>query len=98
MIKKQPVKNSNDVKVTFVLDGTNANLPASVVGDFNNWNPADLPLKKRSNGTYSANATLAAGQNHRFRYVSDAGVWFNDDAADAYEAGEAGEDNCIVAL
>jgi 1,4-alpha-glucan branching enzyme len=98
MLKKQNVKKSNDVKVTFVLDGDNANLPASVVGDFNEWDPAATPLKKRSNGTYSANATLASGQRHRFRYVSADGVWFNDDAADAYELGEAGEDNCIVEL
>ena len=98
MLKKTDVKNSNDVKVTFSVDGDNANLPASVVGEFNDWNPEALPLKKRSNGAHTANVTLASGQSYRFRYVSADGVWFNDEAADAYSVGDAGEEDCLVVL
>jgi len=98
MLKKQEIKNSTDVKVTFTVDGDNVNLPASVVGDFNEWNSEALPLKKRSNGSSSANVTLTAGQSYRFRYVSADGVWFNDDAADAYAEGDAGETDCLIVL
>jgi len=98
MLKKTEVKNSNDVKVTFSVDGDNANLPASVVGEFNEWNPGALPLKKRSNGSYTANVTLPAGQSYRFRYVSADGAWFNDEAADAYAVGNAGEEDCLIVL
>ncbi len=98
MLKKTEVKNSADIKVTFSVAGDNPNLPASVVGEFNQWDPTALPLKKRSNGAYTANVTLPAGQSYRFRYVSADGVWFNDEAADAYAVGSAGEEDCLVVL
>ena len=98
MLKKTEIKNSTDVKVTFTVAGNNVNLPASVVGDFNQWDPTALPLQKRSTGSYSANVTLAAGQTYTFRYISADGTWFNDEAADAYVMGSAGEDDCQIVL
>jgi hypothetical protein len=41
--------DSPTVKVTFALPIAEADLPTSVVGDFNGWDPLAHPLKKRSN-------------------------------------------------
>lgn len=96
MIKHQNVKKDNRVKVTFVLPYDPAVDQVSVVGDFNNWVPNETKLIKRNNGTRSASVMLDPGKKYLFRYYSSDGVWFNDDAADGYEMGEHGADNCVV--
>ncbi len=103
MIKREILKATNQVKLTFIqpvniqlVNGSPA--PVSVVGDFNSWNPKANPLIKRSNNTASASIILPVGQSVRFRYVTGQGVWFNDEKADAYEPGEHGEENCLVLI
>ena len=51
---------------------------------------------KRTNGTASVSLTVDVGQKLLFRYVSEDGTWFNDEAADAYEPSEHGTVNCVV--
>jgi hypothetical protein len=41
---------------------------------------------------------LEPGNRYRFRYFGADGVWFNDDAADAYEMGEHGSEDCVLVL
>lgn len=97
MIRKQKVKKTGKIKVTFVIQGDHEHAGnVSVVGDFNKWDPSALVLKKRSNNTYSASVTLPAGQRYAFRYRTKDEIWFNDEAADHYEMGKAGVDDCIV--
>jgi 1,4-alpha-glucan branching enzyme len=96
MIKRQNNKVSKQVKLTFVQP-YNADKPRMfVVGDFNGWASASTPLIKRTNGTASASVTVDPGQRIRFRYYTEDGSWFNDEAADSYEPGEFGEENSIV--
>ena len=97
MIRKQKVKKTGETKVTFVIPSDHQYAgPVSVVGDFNNWDPEALVLKKRSNNTYSASVTLPPDEKYAFRYRSESEVWFNDEAADAYEPSGTGDDNCIL--
>ncbi len=96
MIKKHSVPKDRSVKVTFSLDENDARLPASVLGDFNGWDAAAHPLKKRNNGTWSVVVTLGQGKVFRFRYRTKAGAWFNDDEADGYEPTGVGSQNCLV--
>ncbi len=96
MLKREPIKESNQVKVTFVVPH-NADQPRiSVVGDFNNWDPSATPLVKRANNTRSASVKLDANQRYRFRYYMGDNQWFNDEAADAYEPNPHGSDDCIL--
>lgn len=95
MIKKATDKN-NQVKVTFSLPYTEGQAPVSVVGDFNQWNQSSNKMARRSNGTCSTSVSLEPGQRYRFRYYSEDGQWFNDEAADAYEASEHASENCIL--
>jgi 1,4-alpha-glucan branching enzyme len=96
MLKRRSKKGSNEVVVTFALPDDDPRLPASVVGDFNGWDPSALPLRRRTNGTWSASATLDRGRQFRFRYRADDGVWFNDDAADGYVANDYQSTDCVL--
>lgn len=96
------IKRANEgegkVKVTFSLPYAEGQAAVSVVGDFNNWDPAATKLIKRRNGTCSASVVLDAGQSYRFRYYSADGVWSNESEADGYEASEHGSENCLLTL
>ncbi len=96
MIKREVLKKDNKVKLTFIQPFEASDTSISLVGDFNKWDPKANKLVKRSNGTASASVTLEPGQSIRFRYVREDGVWFNDEAADAYEKSEHGTENCVV--
>jgi 1,4-alpha-glucan branching enzyme len=96
MIKRQNIKNSEQVKITFVQPHDPAQPRISVVGDFNDWEPGASPLIKRSNNTRSVTVTLEAGRRYAFRYYQEDGRWFNDEAADEYVKNEHGGENCVV--
>jgi hypothetical protein len=96
MIKKQQLKGKKQVKVTFALPLDKIDGKTAVVGDFNDWDPSQNKLVKRSNGTASASVTLKAGKQFAFRYVSEAGTWFNDEEADSVEVSPLGTKNSVV--
>lgn len=94
MLKRKGFRDNDKVKITFVLpDGTP---PASVVGDFNDWDPDANPLIRRSNHTYSTAVILEPDRRYAFRYRTHSGEWFNEEDADAQEANEYGETNSII--
>ena len=82
MLKYTPARGGNAVKITFALPATDVEQPVSVLGDFNDWDPFANPLKKRSNGTFSASVEVPAGQTLRFKYLASDGNWFCDPDAD----------------
>lgn len=96
MIKKVNKRNSDNVKVTFVLPDDHPYGDVSVVGDFNDWTPGEDRFVRRSNHTYSVSVMLEEGHRYAFRYYSDEKGWVNEENADAYEANEFGETNCII--
>lgn len=96
MLKREAIKGSNQIKITFVIPN-NADQPRiSVVGDFNNWDPKETIFVKRQNNTRSVSATVDAGQRYHFRYYAADGSWLNDDSADAYEPNEHGSHDCLL--
>ena len=96
MIKKELKKKDKQVKVTFVLPQEEVSGKVSVVGDFNEWDPAATKLQKRSNGTYSASVNLAKGGEYAFRYFFEDGTWKNDEAADEVVPNLFGTTNSVV--
>ena len=84
MIRLQHTKGTDEVKVTFVVDGEAAEGHVSVVGDFNGWSPYAHVLRKRSNGTRSVAVTVPAGTPVRFRYLAEDGHWFDDPQANEH--------------
>ena len=81
MIKKGRSGQGHEVRVTFVLSADEPTGAVSVVGDFNGWDPFAHPMRRRTNGTRSAVATLPAGSTLRFRYLAEGGYWFDDKAS-----------------
>ena len=95
MIRKRPVDGGQHVKITFVLPAGDDSPPVSVVGDFNDWNPAAAKLRRRS-PSRSVSLTLPSGRRYAFRYVDVNGNWFNDDTADDFvHNGFGGQDGVI---
>lgn len=97
MIKRQST-NDDKVKVTFALPAEEAAAATSVVGSFNNWDPARGKMVKRANGTVSATVTLEKGKKYQFRYYAAGGKWFNDGDADGFVRSEHGSQNCVLSL
>ena len=93
VIRKHPTPHGL-VRVTFeVPDRGHA---VSLVADFNGWDPAATPLRRRSNGTRTVDVTLRPGSRVRFRYAGPDGTFFEDDEADAFESNGFGQRNAIV--
>lgn len=97
MIKKVNKRDSDQVKVTFVLpEGHGYGEEVSVVGDFNDWTEGENTFVRRSNQTYSTNVMLKEDERYAFRYFSEDQGWINEEEADDYETNDFGETNCIV--
>jgi 1,4-alpha-glucan branching enzyme len=97
MIKTETLKKKQQVKVTFVLPQDDPRLPASVVGDFNDWDPHAHPFRKRSNRTWSVAVTLPAGSRYEFRYLGDSGAWF-DETSDGERVVRNGGPNAVLVV
>jgi 1,4-alpha-glucan branching enzyme len=96
MIRKQRIKDTDRVKVTFVLPEGHSFGKVAVVGDMNHWDPYTHPFKRRNNQTYSTSLVLDQGNRYSFRYLGTDGKWANDEAADGYEWNEFGEQNSVL--
>jgi 1,4-alpha-glucan branching enzyme len=96
-IKKQFIKTKPVVKVTFSVEAKEAN-NAAVVGDFNNWNPAEGELSKLKNGTFKGTFDLGKDTSYEFRYWVD-GTFINETEADSYQWNDfANAENSVLAL
>ena len=96
-IKKQVIKTKPVCKVTFSVEAKEAN-SASVVGDFNNWNPEEGTLSKLKNGTFKGVFELPKDASYEFKYVVD-GAYVNDSEADSFQWNEfAGAENGVLTV
>jgi hypothetical protein len=97
-IKKQYLKSNGSCNVTFILQKKAAPdaQVATIVGDFNNWNLTELPMKKLKNGNFKITLKLLRNREYRFRYLIDADRWENDWHADKYVPNPFGCDDSLV--
>jgi 1,4-alpha-glucan branching enzyme len=96
---KKFLKSRAACKVQFTVTGDQARGASAVylVGDFNSWSRTSNPMKKLKSGGFSLEVDLPSGQDYQFRYITDTGIWFNDDAAEAYVPNPfSGDDNSLV--
>ena len=96
MLKKTYSKTGKMCRVTFSLPAAVAAQTAALLGEFNDWNPTQSPLKRKKDGGFYTILTLEAGREYRFRYLLDGERWENDWAADEYAPGEFGSEDSVV--
>lgn len=102
MLKKAYSKTGKSCRVTFKVP---ADLAAeteadqiAVLGDFNAWDEAAHPLKRRKDGTFSVTLSLDAGQDYRFRYLIDGEQWSNETECDTLAPNPFGSCDSVIAL
>jgi 1,4-alpha-glucan branching enzyme len=95
MLKRKASADGSTTTITFVLP---CDQPASVVGNFNAWDPFAHPLKKRSNGTRSVSVHLPSGQTYAFRYLVDGSGFTDEPEADAIEPNGFGDTHSLVSV
>lgn len=71
----------------------------TVVGDFNNWNINDNPMKKLKSGVFTLELQLESNKEYQFRYLIDENIWENDWEADKYVRSEYGNcENSVIVV
>jgi 1,4-alpha-glucan branching enzyme len=80
---KMTTKLSNDksgrqITISFKFPAPAARR-VSLAGDFNNWDPEDMPMYKGSDGVWYLSVSLAPGR-YEYRFIAD-GAWQDDPAA-----------------
>jgi 1,4-alpha-glucan branching enzyme len=70
MLTKEYLKEKPVCKVTFSLPEAIQADSAQLLGDFNNWNPANAAMKKQTDGHFTITLDLDKGREYQFRYLS----------------------------
>ena len=99
-IEKKLLKAKPICKVKFSLSGDQYNSASSIllVGDFNNWQIGETPLKKAKTGVWSVSLDLETAKEHQFRYLIDGTNWENDPEADKFVPSGLGSENSVISL
>ncbi|HET7034986.1 MAG TPA: isoamylase early set domain-containing protein [Thermomicrobiaceae bacterium] len=98
LIVKEYTKTGRSCRVTFELPAEVEAESVSLLGDFNDWDPAARQLKRRKDGSFATTVSLKPGTDYRFRYLLDGDRWVNDTAADRHEPNRFGSEDSIICL
>ncbi len=75
-------------KVTFKIPASQvaAATEAILLGEFNNWDPAEAVVLQRSDdGSMQAEIELTAGKTYKYRYLLNDGRWVNDERPTSWD-------------
>ena len=99
-LEKKFLKAKPVCKVKFSLTGDQYKSASSIllVGDFNNWQLGETPLKMAKTGVWSVSLDLETGKEYQFRYLIDGSNWENDPESDSFIPSGLGSENSVVAL
>ena len=100
-IEKKKLQKSSLCKVKFSVPREVAETAKSayLVGDFNDWDPAAIPMKKSKAGSYDVVLELQTGKDYQFRYLLDNQRWENDINADRFVPNGFGDSvNSVVSI
>jgi 1,4-alpha-glucan branching enzyme len=96
-----PTKLATRPKTNIVTFSLPAEVEAETValcGDFNDWAPDTIQLKRDADGRWVTDVCLEVGRMYRYRFLLDGERWENDWTALAYEPNEDGGDDSVVIL
>jgi 1,4-alpha-glucan branching enzyme len=99
-LEKKFLKAKPVCKVKFSLSGDQYKSASTIllVGDFNNWQIGETPLKMAKTGVWSVSLDLETGKHYQFRYLIDGTDWENDSEADGFVPSGLGSENSVLAL
>ncbi len=101
-IQKRKLKTKDEYKVKFTLPAEISKEfnTASIVGDFNMWDPNKHVMKKnKKSGEFTITINLPAKNKFKFRYLLDGVQWINDDQADDFIQSHFGDAiDCVIIL
>lgn len=92
MIPLRPWMNRG-TKATVTLPATADQTHVSVVGDFNDWDRHDLPMKRLKDGCFQASVPLPADERHEFLFLASDGQHLLGDHCDTYANPHRGENS-----
>ena len=96
-LKKQFSKSKCKVTFTLPKDAVAGAKNVKVLGEFNEWNPANAVKMKAAKKEFTAVVELPVGRDYQFRYLVNDSIWENDWNADNYVASPFdGIDNSVV--
>lgn len=96
MIQKTYFKTKDYCKVKFTFAPENAET-VEVLGLNSDWENGII-LKKKKDGTFSAEVSLPKDTQQQFKYLVNKTEWVNDSEADRQEENEYGGTNSILVL
>ena len=88
----------NVVEIVFTLPAAVDGHTASLVGEFNAWNPTRHPMQRADDGSFAVTVPLEIGRTYQYRFFVDGERWDNDWNADAYVPNEFGGENSLIDL
>lgn len=98
-VKKQFLKSRPACKVTFRLPKETAGdaRTAHLVGDFNEWNETETPMKRLKTGDFTVTLDLEAGREYQYKFKMDGERWRNDPESESTAPSPfPGVDNSVV--
>ncbi len=96
MIQKTYFKTKDYCKVKFSFTPENAET-VEVMGLNSDWENG-LILKKKKDGTFTAEVSLPKDTQQQFKYLVNKTEWLNDEEADSQLANEYGGTNSVLVL
>ena len=86
------------VVVDFHLPADVAAESASVVGDFNDWDPMRGTMQRDASGAFSCSLTVPTGTRYQYRYLLDGARWTNDWSSDTFAPNAFGGEDSLLDL
>lgn len=96
MIQKTYFKTKDYCKVKFTFAPENAET-VEILGLNSDWENGVI-LKKKKDGTFSAEVSLPKDTQQQFKYLVNKIEWVNDTEADSEQVNEYGGTNSILVL
>lgn len=96
MIQKTYYKTKDYCKVKFSFNPENAET-VEVLGLNSDWENSII-LKKKKDGSFSAEVNLPKDSEHQFKYLVNKTEWLNEEAADEMAPNEFGGSNSLIRI
>ena len=98
MVKKKAIKKSKLTSVTFETADFEEASTICLAGEFNDWQPAKTPMKRRKDGSWAVTVRLPKKSRFEYRFVIDGETWVADEQADGLVPNPFGGQNSVVDL